>query len=1519
MVRFHSLLSSAPKRLIERIQKSLAIVALTALVAANVQFEVQKFTVLQANAQEATQCNDGVDNDGDGMFDMADAGCTDMGDNSEFNVAVDTGNDQDQGGMDQQDNGQMDVMVPAAQCSDTVDNDGDGMTDMADAGCTSPNDNDEWNFIQTSSAAPQAACSDGIDNDGDGQTDMNDPGCTNPDDDNEFNPPASSAAPAACNDGIDNDNDNRVDMNDPGCTSPSDNDEWNFVPTSSATSSIIVVTTSQCNDTVDNDGDGRVDYPADPGCASPADNDEFNIIASSSSATSVRLPQCRDSVDNDGDGRVDYPADLGCTGPNDDDEFNIYSSSATSTMSQASSTARLPQCRDSVDNDGDGRVDYPADAGCTSPNDDDEFNIYSSSAQSSTARLPQCRDSVDNDGDGRVDYPADAGCTNPDDDDEFNIYSSSSFASSTGRLPQCRDSVDNDGDGRVDYPADLGCTNPDDDDEFNIYSSSSAMSSVASSTTSSTPNNGSDLRISKSGPTTVLRGNAIAYTLTVTNDGPATAQNVIVTDAFPNGFIYNDNASDSRCNLEVGQVRCSLGSMNVGTQSLVLSFSVPNINPCSPENVYNTAYVSISNGDTNLNNNTSNTVVTNVICPVVSSSSSSVSSSSSASSIPGNPDLSITKSGPATAGYNSTVVYTLTVTNSGQGTAQNVIVTDAFPSGFIYNDSASDSRCNLEVGQVRCYLGSMNPGSQSISLSFQTRNVMNPCFPENVYNTAYVSTSSNDANLNNHTSNTVITTLNCPNSSSSSSMSSSSSSTANNTVDVAITKTANPQTVTVGASTVFTVTVTNNGPAAAQNVIVTDVLPSGLTFINVFTTNGTYANGQWSIGTMQAGATAQMQIGATVNVAGTVINTATVTSANPDSNLGNNTASASVTGIQQTQTGCIEILKQTYSANGSPFSTIAPFIFNLDGNSMSTTNDSTGHARFNNVTVGIHSVSEVVVPGWTLMSVFPQNGTVTVFASENNTSCSTVTFQNKLNSVSSSSSSSSSVPSNNADMAITKTANPSTVSIGAQTVFTVTVQNNGPATAQNVIVTDNLPSGLTFVNVVTTSGTFSNGQWNLGTMSVGASATMQLTARMNVNGSVTNTATVTSSTQDPNTGNNSASATVSGSAQTGCIDIFKTATDYNGNPIYNVPSFTFSLDGNRTTTNNSAGHAHFDNVPSGTHTVTEYGMNGWRIQSISPSNGQVTVNSNDTCAKVFIQNRETHHDNDHERFTISKTDGRSTVRPGDRLTYTITVRNQSGNSTTATVRDILPNDLRIISVGDSGRVNGRTVTWNNVHFSSFDTRTFRLTVEVEHDARGTITNRAEVNGRTATDTDYVDEDGTSNANLDLTKDASTYEVFPGGMVEYTVRFRNNSDDTLRNVRVTDILPANVTVIDDGNADNYSNGRLVWNIGSLSPNASRTIRYRITIGNSYTAGQFVRNDVEVTGDNGLRERASAVVQVIGAGNLPQTGFGDLAGSVLTLRPITGSANNSLPLSFWLALAGLTTGTGAGFLRKFITGV
>ena len=67
-----------------------------------------------------------------------------------------------------------------------------------------------------------------------------------------------------------------------------------------------------------------------------------------------------------------------------------------------SRTCQPGLCGDGIDNDGDGKIDYPADPGCDSLGDDTEQN---------PTPLPVCADGMDNDTDTLVDWPADFGCT----------------------------------------------------------------------------------------------------------------------------------------------------------------------------------------------------------------------------------------------------------------------------------------------------------------------------------------------------------------------------------------------------------------------------------------------------------------------------------------------------------------------------------------------------------------------------------------------------------------------------------------------------------------------------------------------------------------------------------------------------------------------------------------------------------------------------------------------------------------------------------------------------------------------------------------------------------------------------------------------------------------------------------------------------------------------------------------------------------------------------------------------------
>lgn len=121
-----------------------------------------------------------------------------------------------------------------------------------------------------------------------------------------------------------------------------------------------------------------------------------------------------------------------------------------------------------------------------------------------------------------------------------------------------------------------------------------------------------------------------------------------------------------------------------------------------------------------------------------------------------------------------------------------------------------------------------------------------------------------------------------------------------------------------------------------------------------------------------------------------------------------------------------------------------------------------------------------------------------------------------------------------ADLSMTVKA-PATIASGANLSYAVTAKNNGPDTAQAVSVTDVVPTGTTFVSVTPSGGSCTappvggtgTVTCTIGTISSGN--TLKITLVVNVNAAsgslISDTASVTSTTTDPHTNNNTATVT----------------------------------------------------------------------------------------------------------------------------------------------------------------------------------------------------------------------------------------------------------------------------------------------------------------------------------------------------------------------------------------------------------
>jgi uncharacterized repeat protein (TIGR01451 family) len=114
--------------------------------------------------------------------------------------------------------------------------------------------------------------------------------------------------------------------------------------------------------------------------------------------------------------------------------------------------------------------------------------------------------------------------------------------------------------------------------------------------------------------------------------------------------------------------------------------------------------------------------------------------------------------------------------------------------------------------------------------------------------------------------------------------------------DLQVVKVASDDTIGNGDSLSYTITVTNNGPAPAENAVLVDTVPFGLTVDSVSPAPSS-VDGlvyTWNLGTLANGASAVITINTTAAAAGFVaVNTANAISETPDPNPFNNTSSTS--------------------------------------------------------------------------------------------------------------------------------------------------------------------------------------------------------------------------------------------------------------------------------------------------------------------------------------------------------------------------------------------------------------------------------------------------------------------------------------------------------------------------------------------------------------------------------------------------------------------------------------------------
>ncbi len=649
-----------------------------------------------------------------------------------------------------------------------------------------------------------------------------------------------------------------------------------------------------------------------------------------------------------------------------------------------------------------------------------------------------------------------------------------------------------------------------------------------------------DLVIVKSAePNPVNPGETLTYTLLVTNSGPYTATNVIVTDTLQSGLMGRGFGAGWACSSPGNVVICSL--LYPLTPTYSASFNITVTAPMSGL-IANTALVISSRFDPDMNNNLVTTYA--AVRPVA--------------------DLAIAKSDtpdPVWAG--SPLTYTLIVTNTGPVPAGALTTTLAFtnptyigipwagrawpyPSaisfssvpGLVRNMTVTlNSFSHTYPGDVSVLL--VGPGGQSVVLMSSAGGGTGASGITLSFNDAGVSLPANDA----LTSTTVYRPTNygigslpapAPSGPHGGSLSTFYSDSPNGTWQLYVYDSMDSDGGNMaGGWSLQLTTVTTD------TVTLTDTLPAGLTGVSVS------APSDWmcanvggelmcTVNSLPVSVPATLTLAATAPITGGVItNTASITSTTTDLYPADNSAiiTTTVLAVADLQisksdspdpVGAGRLLTYTLTfTNVGPSPVASATIYDVLPVSV-TLVSAPGCDSAGNVLTCTVSALAINVPSTVLITVLapPDPGVITNTATItltgldpdplDNTAWVTTTVTPL------------------ADLWVTKTGTPDSVWPGGVIVYTVVVGNDGPSVAESVRLTDTLPVSVTFQSIVSSTG------WTCSTPAVGSTgdvvctiaslpagetATFTITVVVPVTTAVgtllTNVASINSDTPDP--------------------------------------------------------------------------------------------------------------------------------------------------------------------------------------------------------------------------------------------------------------------------------------------------------------------------------------------------------------------------------------------------------------------
>lgn len=509
-------------------------------------------------------------------------------------------------------------------------------------------------------------------------------------------------------------------------------------------------------------------------------------------------------------------------------------------------------------------------------------------------------------------------------------------------------------------------------------------------------------------------------------------------------------------------------------------------------------------------------------------------------------DVSVSKSAnpdPATAG--ELLTYNVSVRNLGPGPATSVVVKDTLPAGVTY--LANTDSCTGPVASVlTCSLASTLPvnGVWTFGITVRVNANVGGGAPTTLTNTVNV-VAAQDSDPTSTNNNFSLTTL------------------VVSSADLRVTKECKPDQPNkqpAGVETFCEIYVDNLGPSDAKNVVITDRIinntPVTITSITSTSSSGAAATCPatpiasatgttitCTDATLPSGARDTIRVEFVANATGDVNDTATVSSDTPDPDNSNNDA---VGRVSFEAAADVRIAKSAPAGAVAGTSIVYSFTVTNDGPSPAADvvlkDTLPAGLSVASVSPGAGITCTPGVPGDPLQPLTCNLGTLanggagiitvtvnispslsngTVLLNQANVTTTTLDPDGSNNNASAST-----TVSTSADVAVDATSDAATYKPNSQIRWKVSVTNNGPSDALNVVVTDNLPDTKQAVYqsdtggcVITATKTLT---CSLGTLASGETKEFYIYMIVKgTKGSVVNTAQVTSSTFDPAAANNS--------------------------------------------------------------------------------------------------------------------------------------------------------------------------------------------------------------------------------------------------------------------------------------------------------------------------------------------------------------------------------------------------------------